>query len=355
MHARVATVVGLLVFSTSPAFAENRGADYTPLVELPPVADELGDDASDATDINERGFVVGTSSGPNASRAVYWDRSGKVFVVPSGVRGQAINDRNQMVGIGPGHGFVFDIDDGSLVLLPPLESGGGSSARAINDRGRIAGTASHTSEVGRRPRAVVWTSSSATPTLLPTLPGGTTSLAYAINNEDELTGYSSRADDGVIFPVVWLKGKKGYTVVELGNDGGSPDGLSEYGRGLNDLTEIAGVSGFNPTLWELDGKRQRMIQLKSARNLGPEGVANDVNNHGEVVGYLGINGAEAPDQPQGVLWTKARKKPSFLGSFPGGSSSFPRAINDDGVIVGLADLATGEGRAFITWPDCRRF
>ncbi len=66
---------------------------------------------------------------------------------------------------------------------------------------------------------------------------------------------------------------------------------------------------------------------------------NGINASGQITGG-------SPDGGGGFRYSNGTI--TALGTLPGGTASYGFAINDDGVIVGSADNASGQGRAFIT-------
>lgn len=346
----------ILVFSaflltSALATADSVTPPTGPMTALPRLG---GDTESDAFALNESGLVVGSSThfaGRPISTAVYWDAAGNVHPIRSGMA-RSVNESGRVAGYGGGQCWTFDVATEKVTLLAPLEPDTGCSARSINDAGDVAGTALVTvgvfedGEPDLRARAVLWrheiVGPGAVPALLPTL-GGPDAVVFAMNNLGEITGQSTKVDDGIFVPVVWLPGSRGYTIVELPNEGGS-DG-SDYGRAINDGSQVAGTASFLPFVWEA-GKHPTATQLRSVSGSGPEGVANGINNRGEMVGFLGVNGEDPATLPRGVYWRNGGKAPVFLGTL-GGDTTFPRAISDGGVIVGLAALPDGSGTGFI--------
>ena len=177
--------------------------------------------------------------------------------------------------------------------------------------------------------------------------GGTHSQATDINDAGQVVGVSLRSDYGWR-AFLWQDG----VMTDLGTLGG------DYSRavGINDVGQIVGHSFTGdgtdhaflltpedtdgngaPDHWfrdsNTDGKNDLMLDL------GPNTVANDLNNAGQVVGHSGPAGAERAFRWQDGILTD-------LGTL-GGSTSSATAINDAGQIAGISLTATGESAAFL--------
>ncbi|MBB2922419.1 hypothetical protein [Cellulomonas cellasea] len=168
----------------------------TETVLITPVAPE--DTWAFVTAINERGDVVGTSSGlDGTSRAFLRTREGVVTVLSApGVKAGAngLNDRGQVVG------YVFEDGvqvavrwnkDGSTTRLAPLAAGAGALADDINDNGQVVGYSYDASGNGRM-HAVRWTRADRVESLDPV--GTTIAGAVDVNRYGRVVG--SLALDG---------------------------------------------------------------------------------------------------------------------------------------------------------------
>jgi probable HAF family extracellular repeat protein len=124
--------------------------------EMIALDDQRAGDFSQATDINNRGEVVGW----HGSQPFLWTRAhGMVDLgsLPGGGAGVAygINDSGQVVGSSGGRPFLWT-PEGGMVELGTLPGDDFSAAYAINNRGQIAGTTAH--------RAVMWFGDTTAPT-----------------------------------------------------------------------------------------------------------------------------------------------------------------------------------------------
>lgn len=251
-----------------------------------------------ARGLNEHGDVVGAavSGYLTESRAVAYDVDGvhDLGSLGGGVSvAKGINRDGVVVGRSTLKGkerrmsaFVWTEDDG-MQQLRGLTECGFSSAMAINDAGVIVGTSD--TECDER-HAVMWSPN----TLvwdLGTL-GGTFSNASAINKHGQVVGRSG-TECGESHAFIWSKEE-----------------------GMRDL----GV---------LEGK------LSGARG---------INSHAEVVGYA----TDEKGKVGAFMWTE-KEGMFFLGYLGCGEFSIANAVNDDGVVVGIA-FADGFHRAFI-WDE----
>lgn len=302
--------------------------------ELVPLPLLPGDTTGDAVAINGDGIIAGASG----TRVVFWDEAGDVHLIGPG-RATWMNQRGVVVGQGPGGAFTFDVTSGVRTVLGFAPGALGCGARGINDRGDVVGGCGF----GPYASAVIWrqpdTGAGAVPEVLPSFGAG--SIAFGINSRGQIVG-SVNEPDGIVHPATWLPGPQGYRLVIVWTP--ADDAAAVFARGINDAGQAVGTADV-PLFWQV-GARARALQLAGTIELGPEGTANAINNSGVIVGFLGVNGAEPPYQPRGVVWYGPDAVPRFLGTLPGDTSSFPRAINDDGAIVGVGDRLP-----WVAWPD----
>jgi probable HAF family extracellular repeat protein len=136
--------------------------------------------------------------------------------------------------------------------LSRLAGAVGGVARDVNSAGQIVGfNVLSTSGCGNR--AVVWSSGSAAAIQLPMLSGGTCAEAWAVNDAGQISGYSTE-QRGRIRAVLWRLQAGGYSVIDLGSQGGG------FALGLNEPSASGSVEvvGFvqsprqdRATLWTL--------------------------------------------------------------------------------------------------------
>jgi probable HAF family extracellular repeat protein len=193
---------------------------------------------------------------------------------------------------------------------------------------------------------------------LPTL-GGNNGVAWAISNRGEVAGFAenSTPDPGCpapqvlhFKPVVWEKG----VIHELPTYGGDPDGIAQE---INDNGQVVGGSGtcatFNPNfLYNLVSVHALLWQKGKATDLGNLGgqtgqaggnIAYDINNQGQVVGNSDLPGDTTF---HAFLWTK-KIGMQDLGTLSGDVASVSISINDAGSVVGASLDANFNPRAFL--------
>ncbi len=193
---------------------------------------------------------------------------------------------------------------------------------------------------------------------LPTL-GGNNGVAYAINNRGEVAGTAENTtpDPGCpapqvlhFKPVVWEKG----VIHELPTFDGDPDGVTQE---INDKGEVVGGSGtcatFNTNflynlvpvhalLWE-KGKATDLGNLGGQTGQAGGNIAYDINNQGQVVGNSDLQGDTTF---HAFLWTR-RTGMQDLGTLSGDVASVSLSINDAGSVIGASLDSSFNPRAFL--------
>src|SRR5688572_26555241 len=146
--------------------------------------------------------------------------------------------------------------------------------------------------------------------------------------------------------VITLSGRKGigielfavtYEVVDLGaGDGSSAEAINDKGQIIG-----AGSAGIGAFLWENGVLRSLGVLpgMTSSR-------AEDINELGQVVGYS----SNASGVFQAFVWTAAGGMQPLAGSL-GGCCTVARGINDQGLIVGEANLVGNAGAHAVVWEN----
>jgi probable HAF family extracellular repeat protein len=153
--------------------------------------------------------------------------------------------------------------------------------------------------------------------------GGTTSFATAINELGWVTG-GADLDGGVQHAFLWRDG----AMADLGTPLG---GSSSWGTGINNLVDVVGgtVTDASPfglaATWFTGGQPAQLGTFG-----GTIGIANDVNDRRQVVGYAGVEGDLFP-----LAFTWQNGTLTSLGTL-GGESSRATAVNSRGQVVGSA-------------------
>ena len=175
--------------------------------------------------------------------------------------------------------------------------------------------------------------------------GGSFSQAFGVNNKGWVVGFSTLPGDTALHAFLWRKG----LMADLGTLAGSDTLPISQAVSLNDRGEVVGLSetslpdplGENfcgdslvclPVLWQ--GSVITPLPILGGTN----GVGNDINNRGQVVGVAENATPDPTCIPPAVLhfkpaiWDKGKVQelPTFLGD-PDGLAV---AINDNGQAVG---------------------
>lgn len=262
------------------------------------------------------------------------------FSISRGVNnvGQAAGDSTTLIST---NAFIWE--DGIMIALPPLSGYTDSSARKINDDGKVVGMMGSQNILPPPNRAVIWDAGVTDIGCL----GGDHSAALDINNAGLVVGWAENGEDDPeppYWPIrhafLWQEG----VMTDLETLGGGNSGA----QGLNEANEVVGwsqtVSGdTHAFLWtELDG----MIDLGS-------GEAYDINDSGEIAGSTETiaGSTEAAYWSPLVRGDRRRAVPETIGTL-GGLESRAYAINELGVIVGWAETSNGEHHAF-RYDDCQ--
>jgi probable HAF family extracellular repeat protein len=221
-----------------------------------------------------------------------------------------------------------------------------SAFRRPNERGQVAGNAETATpdplgedfcSFGTHLicLAFVWQNGTMTP--LATLGGNNSWASGGVNNRGQVAGFAENvtldATCGLPSlegkPVIWTNG----TTRELPTLPGDPDGGV---MAINERGQAAGVSsdcGASPTrfhavVWSEDGSVTDLGNFGGTLN----NFAQDINNHGQVVGSSDLAGDTAS---RAFLWT-ARDGMRDLGAGDGLFASVAFGINDNGQVVGMS-------------------
>jgi probable HAF family extracellular repeat protein len=193
---------------------------------------------------------------------------------------------------------------------------------------------------------------------LPTL-GGNNGVAMAISHRGEVAGFAenSTPDPGCpapqalhFMPVVWEKG----VIHKLPTSGSDPDGVAQA---INDDGEVVGGSGtcatFNPDflynlapihalLWE-KGQATDLGNLGGTTGQAGGNIAYGINNRGQVVGNSDLAGDTTY---HAFLWSRGTGMQD-LGTLSGDVASVGISINDAGSVVGGSMDASSNPRAIL--------
>lgn len=258
------------------ATAAQAGPQYTVTV--------LAGPGSVAADINILGQVAGRMAAGGGTHAFL--HAGGVLTDLGTLGGAsseaaALNDLGQVVGTSATAsgtaGFLYSA--GSLSALPLY------TAMTINNAGVVAGSAYVSGPDGAYQHASVWSGGASTD--LGTLGGGEFSRAYGINSAGHIVGESTfmaySAPNFPTHPFLYCCGMQ-----DLG-DGGY-DGVWSGARAINDHDQVVGYVGLTyaggPELYPQQAFLWEHGSLLALGSLTPDrnSWANDINNLGQVVG-----------------------------------------------------------------------
>jgi probable HAF family extracellular repeat protein len=302
--------------------------------------------ANDATDINNRGQVVGSFFDPVAheSRGFLWTQdSGLVDlgVVLQGGRSeaQAINECGEIAG--------WSEVPSDLRLSPALWRAPNDleiiadvqgAAAGINERGHIVGNFLN---AANQIHAFLWTPEEGIIDLGTLGTGDDASFAYDLNNRDEVVGTSFTTGGQHAF--LWTR-RGGI------RDLGALDNETSEAHGINDARQVTGFThipiqvGSRAFLWTA---RRGMVAL-DVPDLGPpdhlgDGHGWDNNARGEIAGD-----ASFPELGhRAALWTRAGQLVQVDLDTTPALSSLGNAINDRGDVVGQQDHQSFGQRAVL--------
>lgn len=223
---------------------------------------------------------------------------------------------------------------GDYTILPALVPGYAATPVSINASGTIIGVAQD-ADLNHLP--VVWQNDQ-----ISVLQGVQSGAAAAINNGGTIVGSGERDHSSLTVPVLWRDGVA-TELPHLGNGGGAED--------INDRGEIVGWVVANgtstPAVWR-DGK---LVLLPSVSPNG--GVATAITESGEIAGRA-LDYATAEFRP--MTWSQ--DKVSELGTFssvttPGTPSWVEVTASANGLFAGAAIRSTKRGIRIVPviWED----
>lgn len=157
--------------------------------------------------------------------------------------------------------------------------------------------------------------------------GGRYTVATGINNSGQVTGDSGTPlGEGRAF--VYSNG--------VMTDLGTLSGDSSIGYAINNAGQVTGMSN-RVAFVSSNGV---MSEVANAGEFGSFAVGRDINDSGQVTGYISAGGSER-------AFIRTNDVVTILGTL-GGDSSLGYGINSSGQVTGGAQLANGQARAFIT-------
>lgn len=305
-----------------------------------------GGTSAQAYAINNSGRIVGMATDAGfALHRVHWDAASGTIIgeLPnldpaSTAVPEAINDHQEVAGTerirsGLYYGVYWDMS-GTVHALRPILGGLTTlvMAHGISNNGWIAGR-SQEGAPNYYGHAVIWRSPDGDPLDLGFLGTGNYSEAHDVNDLGQVVGVANNG--GASLGFLWREGQ-GYT--NLGSLTGPTTGAS-IAHAVNNTGTIVGTSngGYLPVMWTYDpndpNSPAQIHELPRPTDM-ISAVAVAVNDLGDIAGYgapsMGIGN-------RAVLWRNGAA--INLGTWPGGTTSLARDINNDGQIVGEGNLA----------------
>lgn len=298
----------------------------------------LGGHSSLANDINAKGQVVGWAMTPDWQHHPFlWTQKEGMQDLGGFGEANAINERGDVVGASqtePGtsvkHAFLWTAKDGMRDLLPQAAW---SEALDINNQGQVVGDF-RTTETSRT-RAFLWDPQKGLQEL-PTLGGDGDTIARAINDRGQVAGSSVAQISGIIPQRAFLWDPR-TGIRDLGTLGASNSGA----LGINNRGQVVGWSGVyndfvtRAFLWD------PAAGMQDLGTQGRAGRAADINEAGQAVGSQ----LQATVDP--FEWS-ASTGLRYLPIDPDFPFAEADAINNRGQIVGQA-LGPDGGHACL-WP-----
>lgn len=169
-----------------------------------------------------------------------------------------------------------------------------------------------------------------------------------INNHGQAIGYGPNFDaepgsfeSTIPSPIIWSS--SGVRDLETIFGAGGVNDINDNGicvGSVNTDPTYQESDAFQPALWDKDG---RLFKLKDLGIKG--GFASNINNRGEIIGYLGL---------KPVLWTSAKMKPAFLLALSSGMKILNVfGLNDQGQILAEGERSNGTRGYFLLTPTRR--
>jgi probable HAF family extracellular repeat protein len=221
---------------------------------------------------------------------------------------------------------AFEYSHGQIHDLGSL--GNGAAAFGINDQGTVVGFAYDTALSSD----VVFIDRHGKMSELAPVASLSDLGNPSINDSNEVTGFSGSNGDAIL-----IKNGKQVDLGSLSGNGSTANDINNHGEivGSSQLSASTTTNTSRAFIY-LHGKMTELGTLG-----GSWSQAESVNNKGEVVGESETNGDAAQDP-----FLYEHGKMIDLGSL-GGNLGFGHAVNDSGVVVGTSWTASGAEHAFI--------
>jgi uncharacterized membrane protein len=295
------------------------------------------------------GGVANALGNPTTTfESAWWDRSGRLHVLDTGLLGSEVNDINasgEMVGNG------YDPTSGALrsyvrlhgrqVFLKGL-GGTFTRARRINQQGEIAGTSTTTGDAGLF--AVRWRSPDATPDVLPPAAGDMFSVGLGINRDGFVSGNTQpNAPDNPFFPALWHGVSAPHLLATTpALPWGTAYVVNDSGQAAGELDSTDGSTS-HAVVWTSAGQLVDLIGVPG----GQQSSALDIAQNGWVVGVSLTFPPDGgpPSFADSFFWPghgRLRILPTLQGAGSGFSSV--HGVDSDGTASGFSTDNSGMTR-----------
>ena len=305
---------------------------------------DLGGGTSTPYAINSQGQVVGSSYYNGGTYAFSWTAAGGMVDIgtpfgnlqPSASTASDVNDLGEVVGStslsspAPVAHFGFTwTTAGGMNLLAALHNGDTPNVVAVNNHGQVVGNNVPSSGVTH---AVVWSVGNVITDLGSLTPTGGSS-AVAINNNGEVAGTASTAAGNDAF--AWTSAGGMVDIGHLGTGGSDATAINDAGQVVG-YSYTGHFSDYHAFSWTPTGG---MVDIGTVGGADSEPFA--INSHGQVVGWS----TTAAGVQAAFSWTAAGGIVD-LGNLGGAGGSQAMAVNDNGEVVGRSQTASGDWDAF---------
>lgn len=234
-----------------------------------------------------------------------------IGTIPGGTtsEGTGINNFGQVTGFGDDangnfHGFLYT--NGTITDLGVI-SGISSNAREVNDMGQVTGGAA--APPNGIPHVYLWSpnsnnSSSGVMYDLGTL-GGRRGQGLAINDSGQITGFANLSNNAS-HAFLWSPNSTNGNI-GLMKDLGTLGGASSSGNDINNFLQIAGsanqVNGDNhAVLWTNCSTNNCIVSDLGTLSSGTYSIATGINDNGWVVGLAEVTDSSANSHAHAFLW-----------------------------------------------------
>ena len=352
----VAAGIGLVCTLQSLAKKPPEPAQgYTIIPFMPDGSNSI---ASNVADINEHGQAVGKLEyADGVHEAIHRDVNGVYTPLVGGTFANGINNSNEVVGTNGTSALFWSSPSALPISLPPLPGDSISWAYRINGDGIVIGESASVLDGDYLSAPVVWRVFIGTeqnwqisgPLPLPPLQTGAVTLVWDVN--EVVNGIAQVAGESASEAVVWTVAvdAEDDTLAVSSVESRGVTGLTwSTAYGVNNLADICGVVDRVPYV-DFIGQDPQVLPLPRKITAGS---ARDINDDGDIVGYVTEWTRFYPGRDYAQLW-KDGERIDLATQIPDDSGwerlSSAWRINNDGVIGG-AGVFDVYHRGFIMIP-----